>query len=146
MAPVPDSGPFQERQDFAVELKSPRRLRQGVAEYLGWRGGVWRLKLREVDTISAALGFVGYVVAAEPIAGQPVLPEVTGFRVFDREGECWGHVTRVLTHGPNPLMEVEADNGRQVSVPFRRPIIRRISPKLRRILIDPPAGLRDLNP
>ncbi len=146
LASLSDSLELQEREKFVVEMNSRRKSRPGFAEYVSLRGGTWRLKLAGIDTISAALPFIGYVLSAEPSGSEKTPPDLTGFRVFDRQGSCWGSVIQVFAHSQNPLLELEADNGRQVIIPFQRPIIRRISPKLRRILIDPPEGLRDLNP
>ncbi len=69
--------------------------------------------------------------------------EVPGTAVLV-DGEVVGHATGLLDMpGGGRLLQVDI-GGREVLVPFRRPIVQEIDRPARRITIDPPAGLLEL--
>ena len=63
-----------------------------------------------------------------------------------RSGERVGTVADVLTAGASTLLSVERGPGRtEVMIPLSRSICVDIDPARKRIVIDPPDGLLDLN-
>ena len=69
-----------------------------------------------------------------------------GFRVFDLQGDCWGTVTDQPQFSLNRLLEIEdAAAGRTVYVPWHENLVVKIDRRGKTLVIDPPAGLRDLN-
>jgi 16S rRNA processing protein RimM len=68
--------------------------------------------------------------------------EVLGATVVVR-GDILGKVTDLLDAAGGKLLAVDV-SGREVLVPFRRPIVVRLDRAARQIEIDPPAGLLEL--
>ncbi len=68
--------------------------------------------------------------------------EVPGATVV-ANGEVVGEVSRLLDGAGGQLLVVDV-NGREILVPFSKPIVVRIDRAARRIEIDPPAGLLEL--
>jgi 16S rRNA processing protein RimM len=58
-------------------------------------------------------------------------------------GEAVGQVTDVLDAAGARLLAVDV-GGREVLVPFRKPIVVHLDRATRRIVIDPPVGLLEL--
>lgn len=70
--------------------------------------------------------------------------ELVGCELVDRAGRHVGVVSEV-TEGPNPLLRIVTAEEREVLIPFSRGICSRIEPDRKRIEIDPPDGLLELN-
>jgi len=107
--------------------------------------------LRGIDNISQARELVGLeaLVAEEELNS---LPEddyyfflLQGFRVETREGRSVGHVMDVLSVPGSDLLVVASESGREILVPFVRAICVEVNVPDKRLVIDPPAGLLDLN-
>ncbi len=84
-------------------------------------------------------------------ADRPPLPpgtyyetELVGCGVETTTGAEVGRVVRVDAAGGAPVMAVEGESG-EVLIPLAEAICRRIDPAARRITIDPPEGLLELN-
>jgi 16S rRNA processing protein RimM len=105
-------------------------------------------KFRDVDTISQAERLCGAEVrvplsqrtALEP--GEYFESELLGCEVVDRHtGESLGRVTRWDDGGSSGLLVVEEN----LLIPFARSICVEIDPVAKRIAVDLPEGLKDLN-
>jgi 16S rRNA processing protein RimM len=82
---------------------------------------------------------------------RPPLPEgryyhdaLIGCDVETVAGERVGQVTRIDTFGSAPLLAVK-DGRHEMLIPLAEAICVRIDPAARRIVIDPPDGLLDVN-
>lgn len=108
----------------------------------------WLLKFRDVDERTVLEGWRDRLlgVAREeltpPAAGELYEHEVPGARVLV-EGEQIGVVRELIRVPAGVLLAVDVA-GREVLVPFRRPIVRRVDRGARAIEVDPPPGLFDL--
>lgn len=110
--------------------------------------GMLILKFRGVDTISDAERLVGAEVRI-PVSERAELEpdeffqsELIGCQVFDRRtGENLGAVEGWEDSGGAGLLEL----GGGLLIPFARPICVEIDPAARRIVVDLPEGLKDLN-
>jgi len=108
------------------------------------------LKFAGVDSISAAEGLAGAWV--EIPAGQAVvLPEgcyfdhdLTDCEVYDGQGKILGTVTQVLRIAGNNQLLVRGAEG-EFFVPATEAICRDISIERKRIVVELPEGLIDLN-
>jgi 16S rRNA processing protein RimM len=104
------------------------------------------LKFRGVDTMSDAERLSGCEVRV-PI-GERVRPEpgeyfesdLIGCEVIERDGASLGRVTRFEDAGSSGVLEVEG----RLLIPFVRAICVAIEPEARRIVVDLPAGLKEL--
>jgi 16S rRNA processing protein RimM len=105
-------------------------------------------KFRGIDTISDAEALVGAEVRVPFSQRAPLEPgeyyhsDLVGCEVFERAtGESLGRVTRFHDHGQASLLEVEDG----LLIPYARAICVEIDIERRRIAVDLPAGLKDLN-
>ncbi|MGD0616532.1 MAG: ribosome maturation factor RimM [Bryobacteraceae bacterium] len=119
-------------------------------ERVWWHGEKLILKFRGIDSMTAAESLAGADVSI-PAAERPALPEdevylsdLIGCEVIDRvTGRSIGTVSAWQDSAGPPLL-VLADS--PVLIPFARAICREIDVTGKRILIDAPEGLLDLNP
>lgn len=69
-----------------------------------------------------------------------------GFRVVTQDGVTVGRITDLLTAPGSDLLVVTAESGdREVLIPFVRTICVELDMVNKRLVIDPPEGLLDLN-
>jgi len=105
------------------------------------------LKFRGVDSMSDAEELSGCEVRVplgerirlEP--GEYFESDLIGCEVIERDGASLGRVTALQDGGSSGLLEVEGG----LLIPFVRTICVAIEPEARRIVVELPAGLKDLN-
>ncbi len=133
----------------AVEARSSKRVFPQTIEHLSAAGGDAVISFAGVRTINEALRLVGCSLWAEgPAAGAAAEPGagVLGFRVFDLQGECWGTVKAQPHFSLNQVLEIEDPaTGETVYVPWHDSLVVKIDRLAGILIIDPPAGLRELN-
>jgi ribosomal 30S subunit maturation factor RimM len=134
-------------EGIAVELKSSRRSLSQTIEHIALAGEDAVMAFSGAHSIPEALRLVGYSIYADVPATKARRAEsLLDFRVFDRQGNCWGTVTAQPHFSLNQLLEVlDAATGETVYVPWHESLVVKIDRRAKTILIDPPAGLRDLN-
>lgn len=108
-------------------------------------------KFKGVDTISDAERFSGADVsipmeqrAAAP-PGEYFQSDLIGCDVFDPAGRNLGTVEAFQETGGVPLLEIRQPNGKELLIPFANSVCTRIAPDERRIEVNLPEGLEDLN-
>ena len=108
-------------------------------------------KFKGVDTISDAERLAGAEVAI-PIEERPAAPEgeyyrsdLVGCEVFDGQGCSLGLIEDWQETGGTPLVEVRTAAGKELLIPFASAIFTRIDLEHRRIEVNLPEGLEDLN-
>jgi 16S rRNA processing protein RimM len=108
------------------------------------------IKFRGIETISEAEKYVGAEIKM-PATDLPAAREgwyytfqLKGCSVFTPEGEYVGKVTDVLDWGGTQILQVDCDN-EETLIPFAQSYLRNIDLDRRRIEVDLPADLRDLN-
>jgi 16S rRNA processing protein RimM len=122
--------------------------RQYEVESAWFHGGTLILKFRGVDSISDAQPLVGAEVRIPRSQRRQLEPDeyyfsdLIGCQVVDRgDGRLIGEVTRFEESGGSGLLVV----GRDLLIPFARAICVEIDLAGRRIAVDLPEGLKDLN-
>jgi ribosomal 30S subunit maturation factor RimM len=135
------------REGSAVEVRSSKRVFPQAIEHIAVTGSDAVISFSGARTISDALRFVGCSLWAEvPVAESEAAAGVLGFRVFDLQGECWGTVKAQPQFSLNQVLEIEdAASGGSVYVPWHDSLVVKIDRRAGTVVIDPPAGLRDLN-
>ncbi len=131
-----------------VELKSSKRTFPQTIASISVAGDDAIIAFNGVHTIGEALRFVGCSLWADgpaPHNAADRAPGVLGFRVYDLQGECWGMVKSQPQFSLNQILEIEDAAGATVYVPWHDSLIVKIDRRSRAVVIDPPAGLRDLN-
>jgi 16S rRNA processing protein RimM len=109
----------------------------------------WLVKFQGVDERTpleqwSRQGLLGMPAAelTPPRSDQLYLHEIPGTPVVVA-GQVVGVAKEVLTGPGGDLLSVEI-NGRDLLIPFRKPIVKRVDRESRTIELDPPAGLLDL--
>ncbi len=117
-----------------------------------WHDGRLVLKFAGVDSISEAETLAGAEVHVPLCERAPIeegafyLADLIGCEVFDRaSGELLGAVTGWIESAGPLVLEAQTPKGEELLIPFARSICTRIDLAARRVEVDLPEGLRDLN-
>ena len=108
------------------------------------------LKLKGIDTLAQSDGLAGLDVFVPEASFRPLDNgcyydfQVLGCRVVMGDGTEVGTVRGILPAGGSNLLVV-ARGEKEYYIPFTEPICLRVNPEKREIVIDPPAGLLELN-
>lgn len=108
----------------------------------------WLIKFADVHDRTAIEGWRERLFGAPadelraPANDELYVHEVPGFEVMVA-GTVIGTVTELMEVPGGPLLAIDV-GGREVLVPFRRPIVVAVDRERRTVLIDPPAGLLEL--
>ena len=125
-------------------------FREYRVESLIPRGMHSDLKLEGVDSLTQADRLAGLEIGVpeevlrERKKGEFFLFELIGCVVSDGEGKTVGRVRDVLTAGSGDLLVVDRE-GKDILIPFHESICVEVDVPGKRIRIDPPDGLLDLN-
>ena len=112
--------------------------------------GRFIVKLRGVDTISDAEKYIGseiQILASElpaPQEGSFYTFQLRGCRVFEPNGEYIGTIVDVFDSGGTEILRVDREN-EETLIPFAKSFLKKIDLDQRRIEVDLPEGLRNLN-
>lgn len=139
---------FEQLQEVYLFDSSGTLLRKAEVESTWFHAGALVFKFRGIDSISEAETLARAEVRV-PVSERTSLEEgeyfdsdLVGCEVVDRQtGQSLGHVTKLEDGGGSGLLVV--DEG--LLVPFARSICVEIDPAAKRILVELPEGLRDLN-
>ena len=110
------------------------------------------LKFRGIDSISAAEPLAGceirlpFAERAPLEVGEFYQADLIGCAVVERSGQRLGEVAKVREYGGPTLLEVQTEAGGELLIPFARAICVEIDPAARRIVVELPDGLKELNP
>lgn len=113
--------------------------------------GRWVVALEGVTTMDEAEALRGIELkvpadALHPLeAGAYYVHDLEGCAVVTPAGESIGRVAGVQFGSGAPLLQIVDVRGGEVLVPMVEGICREIDPGAKRIVIDPPAGLIELN-
>jgi len=131
---------------FGASLPAAGQTRE--VESTWFHNGILIFKFRGIDTISEAETLAGAEVRV-PIAervpleeGEFFISELEGCEVIDRRsGRKLGTVTEVQDAGGCGLLNVDGE----LLIPFARSICVEIDPAAKRVVVELPEGLEDLN-
>lgn len=139
------------RRVFLIHPGSDAEAAPAEIEYVRPHGRRVIVKLRGVDSIRQAETLAGAAVCV-PLSERPPAPEgeyytadLLGCQVIEREGRVLGVVTDWIETGGTPLLEVQTGAKEPLLVPFARFICVEIQPERRRIVVELPEGLEELN-
>jgi len=136
------------REVFLFREAAPVGAGSFTVESVWQHAGEWIFKFRGVDTISQAEE-LAHAEVRIPLAERVPLPEgehylsdLMGCEVVERaSGESLGLVTGWQDAGGTGVLEI----GEGLMIPFARSICVEIDTRAKRILVDLPEGLKDLN-
>jgi len=121
-----------------------------VAESREYRGR-WVIALEGVATMNEANRLRGVELKVPADAVQPLRPreyylhDLEDCVVVTASGDNVGRVAGVQFGSGAPLLQIVDEHGGEVLVPMVEGICREIDPGAKRIVIDPPAGLIEVN-
>lgn len=140
-------GAVAPRAGSAVELRSHKRIHEHAIAGITGTDSEAIVAFSGIHDISAALRLVGCTLWAEVTEVAPgEADSLVGFRVFDRGGECWGTVISQPRFSLNQVLEIEdGGTGATILVPWHDSLVVKIDRRAGELVIDPPAGLRELN-
>ena len=128
--------------------KTPER--ESEIEFFRRQHGRCIAKFRGIDSISEAGPYTGceIKIPAETLPaakdGWFYTFELKGCRVFDINGDYIGTITDVLDSGGAEILKVDREK-EETLIPFAQSYMKKIDLDRRRIEVDLPEGLRDLN-
>ena len=134
-----------------VLLSAPTTAeRQTEIEVFRRQHGRCVIKFRGIDTISEAERYIGSEIKI-PADTLPAAQEgsyytfqLKGCRVFAVDGEYIGTITRIIDSGGTEILEVVRDD-EETLIPFAQLYIKEIDIDQRRVKVELPEDLRELN-
>jgi 16S rRNA processing protein RimM len=135
--------------DRKVTLRGRFGEREAQVEFFRRQHGNCVLKFRGIDTIEAAEKIVGAEIR---ILRSELLPldegsfytfQLKGCSVYDK-GEYIGVVNDVLDTGAAEILKVDRDDD-ETLIPFAQSYLKNVDLAQRRIDVDLPEGLREIN-
>ncbi len=144
-----DDGVFEAGR--TVTLSAPTTAaRETEIEVFRRQHGRCVIKFRGIDTISEAERYIGSEIKI-PADTLPAAQEgsfytfqLKGCRVFAVDGEYIGTITRVIDSGGTEILEVVRDD-EETLIPFAQLYIKEIDIDQRRVKVQLPEDLRELN-
>ena len=124
--------------------------RETEIEWFRRQHGRCVVKFHGIDTISDAEQYIGAEVKIPagdlpaPQEGWYYTFQLKGCEVFATDGEYIGIITDVLDSGGSEILKVDRGN-EETLIPFAQSYLRNIDLDQRRIEVDLPEDLRDLN-
>ena len=124
--------------------------REAELEFFRRQHGRCVVKLRGIDTISEAERYVGSEIKiaasalSAPKDGWFYTFQLKGCGVFATDGEYLGTITDVLDSGGAAILKVDREN-EETLIPFAQSYMKKIDLDQRRVEVDLPEGLRELN-
>lgn len=108
-------------------------------------------KFKGVDTITDAEHLAGADVQV-PLEQRPATPEgeyyqsdLVGCQVVDQNGRLLGTVLDFQETGGVPLLEIRTQDDKELLIPFAKALLTNIDLASKRIDVDLPTGLDELN-
>jgi len=141
-------GPGRRVMVSAVDKKDAGREME--IEFFRRQHGRCVLKLRGIDSISEAEKYIGHEIKISADALPPLEEgwfytfHLKGCHVFSTDGQDIGTVTDVLDAGGSEILKVDRGNT-ETLIPFAQPYLKKIELDQRRIEVELPEDLRDLN-
>lgn len=141
---------FQTLDRVTVLMPAGRRLALALEDHWFHKDRVI-LKFEGYDTMTAAEELVGGRLIISEADGLELEEDefyeyqVVGADVIAITGEKIGIVTRLMRTGGTDLLVIEGEGKREILVPFANDICTEIDVDAKRITINPPEGLLELN-
>ena len=133
---------------LTLEGKSGQRVETEIEKFR-FQHGRWVAKLKNIDSISEAERWIGGRIWIpkkdwpEAEEGSFYSYDLEGCAVY-REGEDIGTVVEVLDYGSTTLLRLDRE-GEEILIPFARSFLKKIDTRAKRIDVELPEGLLEVN-
>jgi 16S rRNA processing protein RimM len=133
-----------------IVVAAGTELRDSEIEFFRRQHGRAIMKVQGIDTIADAEKWVGAEIRVSLSDIQPLEAgwfytfQLKGCGVYSVDGEDLGAITDVLDSGGTGILKVERE-GKEILIPFARSYVTKIDLDRRRVEVNLPEGLRDLN-
>ena len=119
-----------------------------IEEYVIQNEEIVQLKLFDIDNKNKALRFIDTTVFIEEFVfnskKQASPATVIGYELLDQDGELIGSITGMMDIPENFLLTVSFNN-QEILVPFNEHVLIDIDKKKKRVVLNIPPGLKELN-
>jgi len=108
------------------------------------------IKLSGIESPAEARSIVGRVLyipveaSTPPPEGRHFAYQLEGLSVRTLDGDVLGRVREILRPGPQSLLVVDGERG-EILIPAVKPIVVEVDLEAGELIVDPPAGLLDVN-
>jgi 16S rRNA processing protein RimM len=140
---------FEPGRGVIVTAEGRNQLETEI-EFFHRQHGRCVIKLRGINSISEAEKYVGHDIKIRMDAlhaakeGWFYTFQLKGCQVVTTDGHYVGTVTDVISSGGSEILKVDRDN-KETLIPFAETYMKTIDPDQRRIEVELPEDLRDLN-
>ncbi len=101
--------------------------------------------IEDAETLRGCFLYAPAEELAPPQKGEYYIDDLVGMKVFHvRQEEELGKVTGIMETGGTDLLEIRRDN-KKLLIPLTKSICKVIDMKKRRVIVDPPEGLLELD-
>jgi 16S rRNA processing protein RimM len=135
-----------------VELRwRDGRSRTDCIERLWWHGGKTVCQLRGSKSIDDARAlthaeiFMARNLLSPLEQDQFYAEDLAGLMVRTIDGRSVGRVEALVNHGASTVLQVRDPKGREILIPFVAEIVTAVDVESGEVVIDPPAGLLEIN-
>jgi 16S rRNA processing protein RimM len=133
---------------LTLEGNSEKRVETEI-EKCRFQHGRWVAKLKNIDSISEAEGWIGGRIWIprrdwpETEKGSFYSCDLEGCAVY-QEGDAIGRIVEVLDYGSTVLLRLDRE-GEEILIPFARSFLKQIDTQAKRIDVELPDGLIEVN-
>ncbi|HEX2968729.1 MAG TPA: ribosome maturation factor RimM [Bacteroidales bacterium] len=117
------------------------------SEYNG--SGVMKIKFRGYDSVKYIEEFKGCAVFLTSGTGtdqnENVFTELIGYSVINQDEQLLGNITEIISNPGQILLSILPASGREVLIPLHEDIIIRIERKNKKLFMEIPEGLTEIN-
>lgn len=142
---------FEEVRDVTLVSPDEARTRDVRIEEVRFHAGRALLKFSGIESPEEVMDFRGWTVeipdeqARKLEQDEYFLHDLAGLKVVDRDGNDRGEVVEAAEGGSGVLLTVRKGNGRTYDLPFAADICVDIDLGAKRIIVEMPEGLDDLD-
>lgn len=107
---------------------------------------IWLRDYNSVEKIKEFVGINVFILSGDnSLKTDDVQDNIIGFELITKENELWGIITRVTENPGQLLLSVTSKTGSEILIPLHEDLIISIEKELKRIVMNLPEGLRNLN-
>lgn len=113
-------------------------------------GRLFSVRFDDYESKDKVIEFIGCKLFADSafagkISSPPAPIHITGYRLFSRDMELIGLISRILSYPMQLMLQVEGESGVEILVPFHNDWLIKIDKKSSIVVMDLPEGILSVN-